>query len=347
MAVTLLLAGCASVGTEPTQAAPAATGPTSSPSSLYQGDLPDARFDVAMAYDAARRVTVLFGGNPGNGHLFTDTWTWDGSRWTKQHPKLNPSLRTPGMAYDAARQHIVLFGTPLQLGETASVPAGEAWTWDGQNWQKEASGTTPSARYQPRMTYDTSRNVVILFGGRGRPNEFFSDTWAWDGVSWTQLSATIPGLGDGGTIGAMAYSPTASRVVLYEFPGGNPSDRHLWLFDGSVWTQRPVTTTAMPEDGFGIVYADALHKLVLFGGEDAAIPPSTRSVKSDMWLWDGVTWTRQQTALAPAPRVYMGMVYDTNQQQILIFGGITSINGQDVPLNDTWTWDGTSWARRT
>ena len=39
-----------------------------------------------MAYDAARGVTVLFGGDPeeADGRLLGDTWEWDGSRWTRR-----------------------------------------------------------------------------------------------------------------------------------------------------------------------------------------------------------------------------------------------------------------------
>src|SRR3990170_2895382 len=39
---------------------------------------PYAMHSQAMAYDASRRVTVLFGGSTSDSR----TWTWDGSRWT-------------------------------------------------------------------------------------------------------------------------------------------------------------------------------------------------------------------------------------------------------------------------
>jgi hypothetical protein len=43
---------------------------------------PPARQQAAMAYDAARKVVVLFGGY--RKPLSADTWTWDGSGWLER-----------------------------------------------------------------------------------------------------------------------------------------------------------------------------------------------------------------------------------------------------------------------
>jgi hypothetical protein len=48
---------------------------------------------------------------PSKSILLGDTWTWDGSTWTQQHPVPSPSARTDAsMAYDAATGTVVLFG---------------------------------------------------------------------------------------------------------------------------------------------------------------------------------------------------------------------------------------------
>jgi len=47
---------------------------------------PSARYEHAMAYDAARARVVLFGGReqfPLTG-VFADTWEWDGSAWLQR-----------------------------------------------------------------------------------------------------------------------------------------------------------------------------------------------------------------------------------------------------------------------
>src|ERR1041385_1894513 len=76
-----------------------------------------ARDWYAMAYDATRQQTVLFGGAGVNGSgsvfapVFDDVWTWPGENWTNQNPTAKPPGRyLHAMAYAAARGQVVLFG---------------------------------------------------------------------------------------------------------------------------------------------------------------------------------------------------------------------------------------------
>jgi hypothetical protein len=76
-----------------------------------------------MAYDAATHTVVLFGGFNG-GALLDDTWTWNGSDWTQQHPATSPSAReTTSVAYDGATGTVVLFG-----GNGSEGALGDTWT---------------------------------------------------------------------------------------------------------------------------------------------------------------------------------------------------------------------------
>jgi hypothetical protein len=76
-----------------------------------------------MAYDVARGVTVLFGGNAGSDVGNTETWEWNGTAWT-QRLVSGPSARHyHAMSYDAARRVTVLFGG-------ISTGTGNAETWE-------------------------------------------------------------------------------------------------------------------------------------------------------------------------------------------------------------------------
>jgi len=89
---------------------------------------PSPRKGAVMAYDAATGTVVLFGGlNKAGGRAFNDTFTWDGTTWTKQATATGPSARWGGaMAYDAATGTVVLFGG---VNPGAGFVDDDTWTW--------------------------------------------------------------------------------------------------------------------------------------------------------------------------------------------------------------------------
>jgi len=137
-----------------------------------------------LAYDIARRQTVLFGYGSQGG----ETWIWDGSDWHRQSPLFSPPARTnSAMAYDAIRGQIVLFG-----GSTAAGQVGDTWTWNGSYWQQRTPATSPAARYGHAMAFDSAHGVVLLTGGESAPPINDGGTWAWDGATWTRRPVDNP-----------------------------------------------------------------------------------------------------------------------------------------------------------
>jgi hypothetical protein len=134
-----------------------------------------------MAYDSARNQIVLFGGRGDDGFLYNDTWTWDGTGWTKAAPAHSPPARERStMAYDPARGQVVLFG-----GDGG--PGNDTWTWDGTDWAQLAPEHSPAGRYWGAVAYDAARGRVVLFGGCYAP--LFGDTWTWDGIDWSLMTS--------------------------------------------------------------------------------------------------------------------------------------------------------------
>jgi len=86
---------------------------------------------VATALDEGRHQAVLFTAGT------NETWTFDGSKWTKRAPAHGPQLLLEhvAMGYDHAAGEILLFG-----GKTDSSPGtrylNELWAWDGDDWIK-------------------------------------------------------------------------------------------------------------------------------------------------------------------------------------------------------------------
>jgi hypothetical protein len=142
---------------------------------------PVARVSHYMAYDAARGVTVLFGGIGGLigfPALQGDTWEWNGTSWSRRFPLIAPTPRaTGGAAYDSSRHKVVIFAGGTITGATA-----DTWEYDGLSWSLRF-GNVEFWRITPAMTYDAGRGVSVAFGGI-LGNVRFADDFNWNGNSW-------------------------------------------------------------------------------------------------------------------------------------------------------------------
>jgi hypothetical protein len=166
-----------------------------------------ARTQHAMAFDSQRGRTVLFGGLGSSGYL-SDTWEYDfaTANWLPQIFASGPIARfAHAMAYDIRRGRTVMFGGQ----DSAGVPLGDTWEWDGTNWMQMVA-TGPSARYSHRMAYDGQRAYTVLSGGYTSGGAV-GETWGWNGTSWTQAPNGVPSR----AFHAMAYDSQRGRLVLF------------------------------------------------------------------------------------------------------------------------------------
>jgi hypothetical protein len=295
---------------------------------------PFPRIQQSAAYDSATGQVVQFGGltDVQKVYLHHDTWTWDGTGWTQQHPAHSPSARTDaGMAYDVREGTIVLFG-----GDPG--PTGDTWTWDGSDWTRQHPAHSPPPRDAADMSYDAADGTIVLFGGYD--GSYLNDTWTWNGSDWTrQHPAHSPPVRIGG---GMAYDDADGRVVL--FGGGSNSGLYgdTWTWDGSDWTQQHPAHSPSPRVDWGMVSYDATDgNVVLFGGVAGGI-----HYYGDTWTWDGSDWTRQHPAHSPPRRAESTTAYDADRGQVLLFGGDGPESRGFTEFGDTWTWDGTDWTQR-
>jgi hypothetical protein len=283
--------------------------------------------DAAMAYDAARRRIVLFGGfETFMGRMLGDTWEWDGVNWVQASPRTTPSPRgEAAIVYDAARQRIVLFG-----GVGDSGPLADTWEWDGLDWVQRTSLNVPSARHDHRMAYDAARQRVVLVGGISSGNGL-ADTWEWDGANWTLRSA-VSGMGVR-FAHAMAYDVARQRVVLYG--GASPSEvmADTWEWDGIAWTQRNPLANPGRLFKHAMAYDLVRQRIVLMGGANSGMG------SSKTWEWTGIDWVPRVSSQNPGVRSYHSMAYDAGRQRVVLVGGLGS--GYE---SDTWEWDGLDWS---
>jgi hypothetical protein len=320
---------------------------------------PGVRWGAAMAYDSTHQKVVLFGGYdlhegdhdacPYPNDACMDTWTWDGADWTHEAPANSPFWRWgAAMAYDSARNKVVLFGG-ITCPHSPCIDLDDTWTWDGTDWTQEAPVTSsPPGRHDAQMSYDSSTESVVLFGGATGSNcpsptdcPPHDDTWTWDGTDWTlQTPADNP---PARSDQAMTYDPVGQQVIVFggccleAGPFYDPMG-DWWTWDGPDWTQQGVSTNPAAREWPSMVYDAARRNVVLFGGGFCC------GSRDETWSWDGATWTEQAPSTIPDARLGAAMTYDPDHQQVVMFGGETDADQQNTPFGDTWTWNGNDWA---
>lgn len=296
---------------------------------------PGPRSGHAMAYDSARNLTILFGGNAGLGQGYVqnaETTGWNGQEWVLLSDS-GPSIRWGhAMAFDSARGVTVLFGGYGDDGSGSNTYLGDTWEWDAQSWTLRAT-VGPSPRRGHRLAFDPFRGVTLLFGGSdGGPT--LGDTWQWDGTDWTLVDSSGPAR----YLHAMAFDSERNRLIAHGgrfYDGSSYADLFdTWEWDGAVWSQQH-TGLGLGGGGPRMAFDTARGVTVLVGSYNRCTPFGCGYVH-ETYEWDGADWIRVATT-GPETDAYstFDVVFDSLRSVILLYGG--TYNAQ------MWEWNGSTW----
>jgi hypothetical protein len=252
--------------------------------------------DAQIAVATYNDVPMLFGVGPTVeqqlGSNSWATWTWSYEEWA--HHTVSPITVRNGFAVAAWTECIIVFGGLSEQSAADTKYLSDLWKWDGTSWtQLPSSG--PSGRANAMMA--SLGNTLVLFGGATDAAEdasagnssraFLSDTWTWDGTSWTQRSETGPS-----ARAEAVLAPLRGHLILFggETADGSPSSE-TWSWDGTAWTE-------LNADGPSARRAAAMTpvdgKLLLFGGVDV-----DGNALGDTWTFDGSSWARETPTTNP------------------------------------------------
>ncbi len=133
----------------------------------------------------------------------------------------------------------------------------------------------------------------------------------------------------------MAYDSESDVVIIY---GGwnEPLPYELgdtWSYDYNTNTFVNMSPASAPpvREVSAMAYDSQSDRIIMFGGlEDY----ETSLMRNDTWAYDynTNTWTDMSPANAPSPRNAFGMVYDSESDRIILFGGLPH-------SNETWAYD--------
>jgi hypothetical protein len=301
---------------------------------------PGLRQGAAAAFDAARGVTVLFGGSADSA-----TWEYDGVAWTRKDTDAAPDPRSGHrMVYDDANRRVLLFGGTRDGGGALN----DLWQYDGRTWSRIETRVAPPPRFEATeapgsatfgMAYDSARRQVVLFGG-----DQTARTWVFDGLSWKIVPTPRSPLPR--SRGRMAYDPVRHVTVLqggYDFSDPNHGPRlfgDTWEFDGATWQEVDARGDYPPSWGAEITFDPARRRLVGFGGEFEGLIPGFGGnfnrvfyPSSAIRAYDGTGWSFLPARPPIQPQALAAAAFDLSRGVLVVQGSfIFTPEGDKRPL---------------
>lgn len=329
-------------------------------------------FGHAMAYDAARGETLLFGGTAADLGAETNfTFRYRNSRWQSAWSNFTPAARSLfGFTTDPVNNAVWLFGgirgwtdlwkyaygqwslvSATDAPETCAYPLtswdsdrkvmvlvcsdASVFEFDGSRWKRfTTSDKRPLTSIQAGMAYDPNLKKTVLYGGYN--GNYIDDTWTWDGSTWTEVKGETAHYR---AVQAMFYDPISKKVVIYGGLGRTSRDGTLvrfadtWTFNGKDWVEATSVGAPPVKYGAAVAYNPQDNKVHLFGGWN-----ERAEFVAEHWVWDGAKWSAIVGGRVPPARANARLAWDPTMQRFVLYGGYAGYY-----LADLWVLEGSSW----
>jgi len=343
---------------------------------------PPVRELAGAAYDSVRDRIVLFGGfhqtYSADGKTVTntalyDTWEFNGTNWTQVLAD-GPVVTKPMLEFDPVRKQTIMLAL-----NASSATVMYAWDPAAAKWNQLTPTVLPTCVNEGAVTWQSSNNTILYTGGVCTTTNSTEESYEWDGTNWTKVDLTQFA---GAYVGsALTFDPDHQNAVLF---GGQPVvgvlDTATFTYANKAWSVAGDAAYPAPRSLFTFT-TDPVNKVVyMFGGVNDALtffdlwtyqngtfrPLTTTNQPTDCaspigaydtdrsklivlcsgsatWEFDGTTWTQfDATKNAPPAHRFASLVYDQNLKKTVFFGGL---DGNNIYLNQTWTFDGTVWTQ--
>src|SRR5262249_30950441 len=124
---------------------------------------------------------------------------------------------------------------------------------------------------------------------------------------------------------AMCFFPSAHSAILFGGVGFNNvlTNQDTWFWFGGSWLPLTLPNAPPARHSAGMVRNPPHHRLLMMGGLGAS------NFLNDTWQFKlnpagSPVWSQIQMQFPPAVRADAAMVFDTVQQEVLLFGGFNS-----------------------
>ncbi len=216
----------------------------------------------------------------------------------------------------------------------ALVPVSSTFAQDS-TWVLASPPTAAPKVSACASAYDPVSGRVIVFGGT-TASGYSSDTYAFDGVTWTKLTLTTHPTARAAS--RMTFDEATQKLVMFGgyFAGTHNSTyfAETWIFDGAANTWTKALPAHSPVGVTGpVMFTDPTTGSAMeFGGFNGQF------YQLVTWRWTGADWQQLSPANTPSARAAALAALDPTRHQVVMYGGLGSVNP-----DNTWVWNGADW----
>lgn len=245
------------------------------------------------------------------------------------------------MIYDPVNQRILMYGgADWQNGYTFY---DELWSYEPETntWTQLEMHNSPDPRFNTMLVYLPERHQLFLFGGMSQQDKT-DGTFIFDFATstWTELHpSNEPSRRSDASI---VYDPENDVVVLYS--GYLQNDTHtqdtwIYSFTEQNWIRQHPENTPIGQYGHYMVYAEETGQLLMYPGHWSIRSNGIlidHGYGGNIWEYSVAEeqWTEHPSTPRPPGRYWGYLVYDSNENRLILCHG----NGV-VDYDDTWTYD--------
>jgi uncharacterized protein YjdB len=325
------------------------------------GTAPQARYGHVASYDSVNNRMMIFGGNLGPSSCGNDVWILSGANGQNGTPAWSsttasgvppvPRVYADGV-YDPNTNSLIVFGG----NDCTSNYFNDVWVLSNANGLSGAptwtelipSGTAPPARESSTAVYDSTNNILMVYGGDagGSP---FGDFWVLSNANgtggtpvWTQLlpTGTAPASRTGHT--AVFDSVNDRMTIFGGTTSGGTTLSDAWVLTTANgiggtpgWILIPAQGTAPSLAYHTAVFDSARDNMYVFAGISSQDKLQANNHAFTLDGANGISSTGEKWFLGgPAVRYSHSAFYDASTNALFVFAGQhSSIN---VNFNDYW-----------
>lgn len=300
---------------------------------------PSAREEHAAAWNPQDVQMLVFGGVNSSGTFLNDLWIYRpaANAWTEVKPTGGPPTTRlrPSAVWDPVNSQLLVFG-----GASVNGTLNDQWAYRPSTgtWAQMAAG--PSPRQAQTAVWDATNGQMLVFGGWSG-SAALNDLWSYRPAAnrWTRLDAAGPPLERGWH--AAVWDPDNGQMLVFGGSNNVSLMNDLWAYRPSDNTWRQLSPAGNPpsvRDWATAVWDSGNAQVLVFGGAPFGPVPGTQVTANDLFSYrpSGNTWLQLSGAGPPPPRFAHTAVWDPSGGEMLIFGGLASLNGPS--LGDLWSY---------